>query len=150
MSWKSVLIWILPTVNVDDAVDDMFRQLKGVSDGLLRRVGGPSSEEISHVMAGDRQKLHCTQERLAGSNSSQFERGKLEQDSDDEYGEDEVVDLMEGSASDDGTNNPFLPHGRRLVRGGSDAFSLEESTAGSEVYDEEPTAPAEVSDALEK
>lgn len=29
-------------VNVDDAVDDIVRQFKGVSDGLMRKVVGPS------------------------------------------------------------------------------------------------------------
>lgn len=35
---------LISTVNVDDAVDDIVRQFKGVSDGLLRRkvVGSPS------------------------------------------------------------------------------------------------------------
>lgn len=34
-------------VNVDDAVDDIVRQFKGVSDGLLRKVSGSSG--ISYV-----------------------------------------------------------------------------------------------------
>jgi len=33
----------ISTVNVDDAVDDIVRQFKGVSDGLRRKVGGSPS-----------------------------------------------------------------------------------------------------------
>lgn len=33
----------IQTVNVDDAVDDIVRQFKGVSDGLMRKVVSPSS-----------------------------------------------------------------------------------------------------------
>lgn len=135
--WQHALIWVLATVNVDDAVDDMFRQLKGVSDGLLRRVGGPSPEEISQSMIGERQKPHSMHEILASR--------KLEQDSDEEYGEDEVADFMEGSASDDGNSNHFVPHGTRLDRGGSGGFSVEESTVGSDVCEEESSVPPEVS-----
>ena len=35
-------IFAIP-VNVDDAVDDIVRQFKGVSDGLMRKVVGSSS-----------------------------------------------------------------------------------------------------------
>lgn len=42
------LLWTIQTVNVDDAVDDIVRQFKGVSDGLVRKVVGPSpSNEAS-------------------------------------------------------------------------------------------------------
>lgn len=34
---------LIESVNVDDAVDDIVRQFKGVSDGLIRAVAGPSS-----------------------------------------------------------------------------------------------------------
>ncbi|CAL9022147.1 unnamed protein product, partial [Prunus brigantina] len=42
----------LAAVNVDDAVDDIVRQFKGVSDGLMRKVvGSPTSEASSSISA---------------------------------------------------------------------------------------------------
>ncbi|XP_010530868.1 PREDICTED: uncharacterized protein LOC104807343 [Tarenaya hassleriana] len=38
-------------VNVDDAMDDIVRQFKGVSDGLMQKVVGPPLEENDHVPA---------------------------------------------------------------------------------------------------
>lgn len=40
---KSSSVMKTLAVNVDDAVDDIVRQFKGVSDGLMRKVVGPSS-----------------------------------------------------------------------------------------------------------
>lgn len=40
---KSPSVMRTLAVNVDDAVDDIVRQFKGVSDGLMRKVVGPSS-----------------------------------------------------------------------------------------------------------
>ncbi|XP_024980692.1 uncharacterized protein LOC112517477 [Cynara cardunculus var. scolymus] len=39
---KSSSVMRTLAVNVDDAVDDIVRQFKGVSDGLMRKVAGPS------------------------------------------------------------------------------------------------------------
>lgn len=43
---------LIQTVNVDDAMDDIVRQFKGVSDGLMRKVVGspsPTDETMSSV-----------------------------------------------------------------------------------------------------
>ncbi|KVI10747.1 Phox-associated domain-containing protein, partial [Cynara cardunculus var. scolymus] len=42
------------TVNVDDAVDDIVRQFKGVSDGLMRKVVGPLSPSGASASAANR------------------------------------------------------------------------------------------------
>lgn len=39
--FPSLILSVNSTVNVDDAVDDIVRQFKGVSDGLMRKVVGP-------------------------------------------------------------------------------------------------------------
>ncbi|KAM5549099.1 hypothetical protein ABKV19_000493 [Rosa sericea] len=44
---KSPSVMRTLAVNVDDAVDDIVRQFKGVSDGLMRAVVGPSTSEGS-------------------------------------------------------------------------------------------------------
>lgn len=44
--------YLIEAVNVDDAVDDIVRQFKGVSDGLMRKVvGSPTSEASSSISA---------------------------------------------------------------------------------------------------
>ncbi|XP_021824910.1 uncharacterized protein LOC110765968 [Prunus avium] len=49
---KSPSVMRTLAVNVDDAVDDIVRQFKGVSDGLMRKVvGSPTSEASSSVSA---------------------------------------------------------------------------------------------------
>ncbi|TQE01944.1 hypothetical protein C1H46_012442 [Malus baccata] len=42
----------LAAVNVDDAVDDIVRQFKGVSDGLMRKVVGSPMSEASSLFPG--------------------------------------------------------------------------------------------------
>lgn len=165
---KSPSVMKTLAVNVDDAVDDMFRQLKGVSDGLLRRVGGPSSptsDEASQLVTGDGRNLAGASELLFGNNVIQSERVKSEQYSDDEYTgpagtvEEESAYLMERWPFDndlqDTTSSGFVPQRipdydknvqwleKRIERGGSDAFSLEESTTGSEVFEEDLIVPPE-------
>ncbi|GLT39989.1 hypothetical protein SLA2020_141520 [Shorea laevis] len=46
---KSSSVMRTLAVNVDDAVDDIVRQFKGVSDGLMRIVGSPLNEASSSI-----------------------------------------------------------------------------------------------------
>ncbi|KAM2989050.1 hypothetical protein FF2_003075 [Malus domestica] len=46
---KSPSVMRTLAVNVDDAVDDIVRQFKGVSDGLMRKVVGPTAESSSLI-----------------------------------------------------------------------------------------------------
>ncbi|OVA15447.1 Phox homologous domain [Macleaya cordata] len=55
---KSTSVMKTLAVNVDDAMDDILRQVKGVSDGLMRKVVGPSSS------------LHAASSSVSGSNLS--------------------------------------------------------------------------------
>ncbi|KAL6218724.1 hypothetical protein ACLB2K_011933 [Fragaria x ananassa] len=49
---KSPSVMRTLAVNVDEAVDDIVRQFKGVSDGLIRAVAGPSTYEGSSSVPG--------------------------------------------------------------------------------------------------
>ncbi|KAI5079555.1 hypothetical protein GOP47_0005034 [Adiantum capillus-veneris] len=161
---KSPSVMKTLAVNVDDAVDDMFRQLRGVSDGLLRRVGGPPSDadEASHFMLGDGQKQTMAPEAPSGS-------FLIDNDKTDFYSDEEFIGP--GSTIGDATysvdNWPFdndlhdaTVNGvlsqrllgndknaqlleKRMERGGSDAFSIDESTTGSETYEEDLAVPPE-------
>ncbi|XP_010467336.1 PREDICTED: uncharacterized protein LOC104747406 isoform X1 [Camelina sativa] len=48
---KSASVMKTLAVNVDDAMDDIVRQFKGVSDGLMRKVVGSPLEENDHAPA---------------------------------------------------------------------------------------------------
>ncbi|XP_068321922.1 uncharacterized protein [Pyrus communis] len=49
---KSPSVMRTLAVNVDDAVDDIVRQFKGVSDGLMRKVVGSPTSEASSLFPG--------------------------------------------------------------------------------------------------
>ncbi|KAG8088982.1 hypothetical protein GUJ93_ZPchr0011g27810 [Zizania palustris] len=55
-------------VNVDDAMDDIVRQFKGVSDGLKRAVGTSPSSAPSSQLADNRMSLSWNQEEIDNSN----------------------------------------------------------------------------------
>ncbi|MCO5578211.1 hypothetical protein L7F22_032049 [Adiantum nelumboides] len=162
---KSPSVMKTLAVNVDDAVDDMFRQLRGVSDGLLRRVGGPSpldADEASQFLLGDGQKQIVAQETAAGSFI--VDKDKTDLYSDEEFtGPASIgdaaysVDIWPFDNNDlhDTTatgvlSQRFLGNDKnvqwvekRMERGGSDAFSVDESTTGSETYEEDLVVPPE-------
>lgn len=53
------------TVNVDDAVDDIVRQFKGVSDGLMRKVvGSPSSSSYDPTTSTSDRNLSWNVEEI--------------------------------------------------------------------------------------
>ncbi|PWA68105.1 Phox-associated domain-containing protein [Artemisia annua] len=51
---SSSVVRTLAAVNVDDAMDDIVRQFKGVSDGLMRKVAGPVSPSESSASVSNR------------------------------------------------------------------------------------------------
>jgi sorting nexin-13 len=55
------------TVNVDDAMDDIVRQFRGVSDGLKRAVGTPPSSAVAQF-ADNRMSLSWNQEDTDNQN----------------------------------------------------------------------------------
>ena len=46
------IFYLIQAVNVDDAVDDIVRQFKGVSNGLMRKVVGSPTSEASSLFPG--------------------------------------------------------------------------------------------------
>ncbi|CAA6657765.1 unnamed protein product [Spirodela intermedia] len=48
---KSTSVMKTLAVNVDDAMDDIVRQFKGVSDGILRKVSGSPSPSLTHTVS---------------------------------------------------------------------------------------------------
>lgn len=164
---KSPSVMKTLAVNVDDAVDDMFRQLRGVSDGLLRRVGGPSSDtdEAPQFVGGDAPKQIVAPDTLFGSNILQIEKDKLDLYSDEEFvgpasfGEDSASFLDNWPFDNNdisnttlgglvpqripGHNKNALWFDKRIERRASDAFSVDESTTGSDVHEEDFVVPPE-------
>ena len=147
-------------VNVDDAVDDMVRQLKGVSDGLFRQLGSPSSPPRDGnfpFTAGDVLKRPSVS--TSGSYLTFSEKERLEQLSDDGFSEvieDEGSHLADGWHSDSElqTSTSGQSHrsdfdkidrrtGKRIKRVGSDLVP-EESLTVLEPVEEDPEVPPEV------
>ena len=152
--------YIFLAVNVDDAVDDMVRQLKGVSDGLFRQLGSPSSPPRDGnfpFTAGDVLKRPSVS--TSGSYLTFAEKERLEQLSDDGFSEvieDEGSHLADGWHSDSElqTSTSGQSHrydfdkidrrsGKRIKRVGSDLVP-EESLAVLEPVEEDPEVPPEV------
>lgn len=108
-------------VNVDDAVDDIVRQFKGVSDGLVRKVVGSSSsyEPATAVLGGNPQrnlswsadeigKLALMQSTSESVNSySDNDDG--DKDGRDGQGEIESSPLVNGWHSDNELNSKEFP-----------------------------------------
>lgn len=109
----------MTTVNVDDAVDDIVRQFKGVSDGLMRKVvGSPSSSSYEPTTStSDRNlswnveemnKLALTQSTSESLNSfSDNDDG----DKDGSHGQEEVGPSSEANGwhSDNELNSKGFP-----------------------------------------
>ncbi|KAH7443476.1 hypothetical protein KP509_02G036500 [Ceratopteris richardii] len=117
---KSPSVMRTIAVNVDDAVDDVFRQLKGV-------FGAPSSPTRESLSSMDPFKKNSSSVTSSVGHISHLEREKLDQFSDDEFVEhpDEESDsLLEGWHSDselqvaDSRNNALLQG--RIIESGKD------------------------------
>lgn len=55
------------TVNMDDAMDDIVRQFKGVTDGLSRIVSTPSSESMAFLPSSSSDTTHLADQTMAMS-----------------------------------------------------------------------------------
>lgn len=93
------------TVNVDDAMDDIVRQFKGVSDGLKRAVGTPPSSATAQF-TDNRMSLSWNQEETDNQNlhHRNFERARSLSDGDSNY-EDLTSSVNSGCHSDNEVNN---------------------------------------------
>eukprot|EP00250_Pteridium_aquilinum_P011928 c20397_g1_i1 orf=299-3499(-) len=160
---KSSSVMKTIAVNVDDAVDDMVRQLKGVSDGIFRQLGAPSSPPGEGPGAIDPFKRTALSDAPSASYSTHMERERSEQFSDDESGghpDEEGALVVEGWHSD---SELQLPDSRTntlsqrrvleydnnvqgikkgLKRVASDLLP-EDSVAGPEVVDDDLGVPPE-------
>lgn len=162
---KSSSVMKIIAVNVDDAVDDMVRQLKGVSDGIFRQLGAPPSPPREGTfLSGTLDPLKKTSsEALSATYLTHLERERSEQFSDDESGghpDDEGAFLVEGWHSDSELQLPdsrtsvhsqrhVLEYDKndqgtkkRIKRVGSDLLP-DESVAGSEGVDDDLGVPPE-------
>ncbi|KAL6658365.1 hypothetical protein ACP70R_003951 [Stipagrostis hirtigluma subsp. patula] len=92
-------------VNVDDAMDDIVRQFKGVSDGLKRAVGTPPSSATAQL-ADNRMSLSWNQEEIDNHNLHNRNLGSAHSlsDGDSNY-EDLNSSVNSGCHSDNEANN---------------------------------------------
>lgn len=63
-SGKSSSVMRTLAVSVDDAMDDILRQFKGVSNGLMRKVVGPPSSLLEHTSPGPSRHLSWTSDEV--------------------------------------------------------------------------------------
>ncbi|KAF8641918.1 hypothetical protein HU200_067628 [Digitaria exilis] len=101
---KSTSVMKTLAVNVDDAMDDIVRQFKGVSDGLKRAVGTPSSATAQ--FADNRMSLSWNQEETDNHNlhHRNLERAHSLSDGDSNC-EDLTSSVNSGCHSDNEVNN---------------------------------------------
>ncbi|PWZ28169.1 Sorting nexin-13 [Zea mays] len=102
---KSSSVMKTLAVNVDDAMDDIVRQFKGVSDGLKRAVGTSPSSATAQF-ADNRMSLSWNQEEKDNHNLHQrnLERAHSLSDGDSNY-EDHISSVNSGCHSDNEVNN---------------------------------------------
>jgi sorting nexin-13 len=103
---KSTSVMKTLAVNVDDAMDDIVRQFKGVSDGLKRAVGtSPTSAPSSHL-AENQMSLSWNQEEIDNHNlhNRNLSGAHSLSDGDSNY-EDPSSSVNSASHSDNELNN---------------------------------------------
>eukprot|EP00249_Psilotum_nudum_P022034 c28347_g1_i1 orf=791-4057(+) len=127
---KSPSVMKTLVVNVDDAMDDMFRQLKGVSDGIFRRVSGPplaSSDGASTSTHDEVSKAVYPSETAPFHNISWVEGGMSGHHSDDEYGGLPEVPMDEQSlfGKGDGWHSDSELHAERYPLDSSSCVALQ-------------------------
>jgi sorting nexin-13 len=114
---------------VDDAVDDIVRQFKGVSDGLMRKVVGPlptyeaSSSTSTRNLSWNVDEInkHLSSNNIMGTANSfsDYEEG----DKDENHGHEEVNSRnANGWHSDNELNSKSFPP--RVVKHGEDPRNL--------------------------
>lgn len=121
-------MWKSQTVNVDDAVDDIVRQFKGVSDGLIRKVSGPlSTFEASSSTASRNLPLnaddinrHVSSHYSVGTENSYSDNE--EGDKDENHGHEEVNSSTNGWHSDNELNSKSFPP--RVIKCGEEPRNL--------------------------
>ncbi|XP_060961155.1 uncharacterized protein LOC133031664 isoform X1 [Cannabis sativa] len=84
---KSSSVMRTLAVNVDDAVDDIVRQFKGVSDGLMRKVVGPTSPPFEALSSIPTRNLSWSSEEASKHSSRQDTAETTNSFSDNEEGD---------------------------------------------------------------
>ncbi|XP_024034642.1 uncharacterized protein LOC18033634 isoform X2 [Citrus clementina] len=141
---KSSSVMRTLAVNVDDAVDDIVRQFKGVSDGLMRKVvGSPSPTDDASSISGRNLSLStdeiskCVVRQNTSETVNSFSDNE-DGDKDGSYDLQEVTSFAQGTGwhSDNELNSKGFPP--RVVKRGEESrnlatqkeFSLEAKTEG--------------------
>ncbi|KAJ8479078.1 hypothetical protein OPV22_022805 [Ensete ventricosum] len=108
---KSTSVMKTFAVNVDDAMDDIVRQFKGVSDGLMRKVVGTSPSYVTSPPVADKGlSLSWNQEEI----SKQIPRFSSMETShslseDEEHDDDQSTSVNNGWHSDNELNSKSFP-----------------------------------------
>ncbi|KAG8364285.1 hypothetical protein BUALT_Bualt19G0112500 [Buddleja alternifolia] len=122
---------LMKTVIVDDAVDDIVRQFKGVSDGLMRAVVGsqassyePSSSVTSRNMSWNADDLNKLPRQTTLDSINSFSDIE-EDDKDVEHDQEEVESAAHANGwhSDNEFNSKRLP--QSIVKRGKDVSNLD-------------------------
>ncbi|XP_058069240.1 uncharacterized protein LOC131218612 isoform X2 [Magnolia sinica] len=96
---KSTSVMKTLAVNVDDAMDDIVRQVKGVSDGLLRKVSGSSLPYTTSPTVAERHlALSWNEEEIGKHSSSHSNMETYHSLSDEESTKDAVHDEAASAA----------------------------------------------------
>uniref|UniRef100_A0A7C9AAM3 PX domain-containing protein n=1 Tax=Opuntia streptacantha TaxID=393608 RepID=A0A7C9AAM3_OPUST len=107
---KSPSVMKTLAVNVDDAVDDIVRQFKGVSDSLVRKVGGPSSSHYEPLESVANRNLSLNEHDLKMHSSMDSSMDTAANLSDNEEGDkDERCNRANGWHSDNELNTKSFP-----------------------------------------
>ncbi|GLT63693.1 hypothetical protein SLA2020_362370 [Shorea laevis] len=122
---KSSSVMRTLAVNVDDAVDDIVRQFKGVSDGFMRKVVGPPCSEASSSI--NSRNLSWNSDEIHKAVSKQNNLAILDSTSDNEgekdgshgHDEDRSNAQANGWHSDNELNSRSFPH--RVIKRGGDS-----------------------------
>ncbi|KAJ6835206.1 uncharacterized protein M6B38_122795 [Iris pallida] len=122
---KSASVMKSLAVNVDDAMDDIVRQFKGVSDGLMRKVSSPSPTHLNSLSLSER-KLGLTwneeESNRQSPSCSNMETSRSMSD-DEVHDEDHSSALTSGWHSDNELNAKGFPP--RIVKRIDESRSLD-------------------------
>ncbi|XP_073013591.1 uncharacterized protein [Typha latifolia] len=122
---KSTSVMKTLAVNVDDAMDDIVRQFKGVSDGLKRKVVGSSPSQLSSSPSVEKSLALSWNEEDLNKHSPVFSNIETSRSlSDDEsHYEDRPLAVNNGWHSDNELNSKEFPP--RIVKRIEESSSLE-------------------------
>lgn len=114
----------LITVNVDDAVDDIVRQFKGVSDGFMRKVVGSTSPDEACASSNYDRKFSFNSADLSRHVSAQYnlEIANNISDEDGERIESQNREKVSGWHSDNELNSKSFPP--RVIKRGEESDKL--------------------------